>query len=280
VEHPAVKTISFTGSNAVGNRVDSVASGLGKKVLKEISGINVTYVHTKADLDRAADQFMYGKTITSGQRCSSIQEVLIDGAVFDPFLERVKKASEGIVFGDGFSPEVAQAHATPGKYSLPPLVDGEQFDRITRLVEQSLSQGARILHRVAVPEKLREEGYYFPFMILGNVDKRNVFYSQEAFAPVAIFTSVKGINEAIEIINEKIGIVACIHSEDKHATEHFIHQVLRTRVDDGRHGTGAYWSTKFGGDRGAGSGNPSLDDEMVHAYTLWKAIYRRYDPVR
>ena len=64
--------------------------------------------------------------------------------------------------------------------------------------------------------------------------------------------------------------MACIHSDDKNATEHFIHQVLRTRVDDGRHGTGAYWSTKFGGDRGAGTGNSSLDDEMVNGYTLWK----------
>ena len=47
-------------------------------------------------------------------------------------------------------------------------------------------------------------------------------------------------------------------------------------VDDGRHGTGAFWATRSGGDRGAGSGNPALDENMVYGYVLWKTIYRSY----
>ena len=83
--------------------------------------------------------------------------------------------------------------------------------------------------------------------------------------------------EAVELINGKVGIVACIDSRDKSATENFIEQVLRTRIDDGRHGTGCFWGTKFGGDRGAGSGNPALDEDMVNGYLIWKTIYRSYD---
>ena len=49
-------------------------------------------------------------------------------------------------------------------------------------------------------------------------------------------------------------------------------------VPDGRHGTGAFWATRFGGDRGAGSGNPALDENMVMGYVLWKTIYRAYKP--
>ncbi len=280
VEHPSVKTISFTGSKEVGDHVSSVASSLGKVVMKEVAGINITYINEKANLDRAADQFLYGKTITSGQRCTSIQEILIDNPIFEPFLKLVMEKSNGIVIGDGLSEEIAHADATPGLYSLPPVVDEEQYIRIQKLTKQSLGEGAILLHQIPVPDHLKQEGYYVPFTILGNVGEKNTLYSSEAFGPMAIFTKVKGVNDAIDIINEKIGIVACIHSEDKHVTEHFIHQVLRTRVDDGRHGTGAFWATKFGGDRGAGSGNPSLDDEMVNGYTLWKTIYRRYDPIR
>ena len=279
VEHPAVRTISFTGSKEVGDRVGSIASGLGKIIMKEVGGINITYVHQKADLNKAADQFLYGKTITGGQRCSSIQEVLIDESVFSPYLERVNEMAKGVVMGDGSSEVIASADATPGQYSLPPLVDEEQYQRVEGLVARSLREGARLLYQIPVPGALKEEGYYLPFTILGGVDEKNILYSTEVFGPVAVFTAVKGIREAIRIINEKIGIVACIHSEDKHATEHFIDQVLRTRVDDGRHGTGCFWSTKFGGDRGAGGGNPSLDDEMVNGYSLWKTIYRKYDPV-
>ena len=111
------------------------------------------------------------------------------------------------------------------------------------------------------------------------IEPGNVLHHTEVFGPVAIFTQVEGLAEAIETINTKIGIVACIDATDKDATETFIQNVLRTRVDDGRHGTGAFWATRFGGDRGAGSGNPALDENMVFGYVLWKTIYRAYKPL-
>ena len=37
IREPAVQTISFTGSKTVGDRVDSTASGLGKRVMKEVA---------------------------------------------------------------------------------------------------------------------------------------------------------------------------------------------------------------------------------------------------
>jgi acyl-CoA reductase-like NAD-dependent aldehyde dehydrogenase len=114
---------------------------------------------------------------------------------------------------------------------------------------------------------------------LENVDSGNVLYATEVFGPVAIFRRVSGPREAIRLINERIGIVACIDTRNKDVSEHFIQSVLRTRVDDGRHGTGAFWATRFGGDRGAGSGNPALDENMVYGYVLWKTIYRSYTPL-
>ena len=70
VRHPSVRCLSFTGSKSVGDAVDAVASGLGKRVMKEVGGVNIFYVHAEADIDRAARNFVYGKTITAGQRCA------------------------------------------------------------------------------------------------------------------------------------------------------------------------------------------------------------------
>ena len=64
VRHPLVRCVSFTGSKAVGDLVDSIASGLGKRVMKEVGGVNIFYVHTDSDILRAARNFVYGKTIT------------------------------------------------------------------------------------------------------------------------------------------------------------------------------------------------------------------------
>lgn len=276
--HPVVKCLSFTGSKPVGDAVDATASGLGKRVMKEVGGINIFYVHKEADIARAAKNFVYGKTITGGQRCTSIQEVLCDDSVYEAFVAAAVEETKGIVIGDGSSSELAEADKTPGRYSLPPLVSEEQQSRVLGLIEQSVGQGANVRHQVAVPESLASEGYYVPFTLIENVGSANILYTTEIFGPVGVLTKVKNITEAITIINAKIGIVACIDSRNKDASEHFIQSVLRTRVDDGRHGTGAFWATRFGGDRGAGSGNPALDENMVMGYVLWKTIYRAYKP--
>ncbi len=278
IQHPAVKCLSFTGSKAVGDAVDATASALGKRVMKEVGGINIFYVHKDADIPRAAKNFVYGKTITGGQRCTSIQEVFCDESVYEPFIAAALEETHGIRIGDGSSQEMADADRTPGLYSLPPLVSEEQQARVLGLISQSVSEGANIRYQVPVPDALAAEGFYVPFTLIENVGKNNIFYTTEVFGPVGILTKVKNIQEAITVINRKIGIVACIDSRNKDASEHFIQSVLRTRVDDGRHGTGAFWATRFGGDRGAGSGNPALDENMVMGYVLWKTIYRAYKP--
>ncbi len=276
--HPAVKCLSFTGSKGVGDAVDATASGLGKRVMKEVGGINIFYVHKEADIARAAKNFVYGKTITGGQRCTSIQEVLCDESVYESFLAAAIEETRGIVIGDGASEELAQADAQPGRYSVPPLVSEEQQGRVLGLIERAVGEGATIRHQTPVPAELASEGYFVPFTLIDGIGPQNVLYGTEIFGPVGTLRPVRDIHEAIRTINAKIGIVACIDTENKHAAEHFIQSVLRTRVDDGRHGTGAFWATRFGGDRGAGSGNPALDENMVMGYVMWKTIYRAYKP--
>jgi aldehyde dehydrogenase (NAD+) len=276
VTHPIYKALSFTGSKAVGDSVDATASKLGKRVMKEVGGINFFYVHTDADISRAAKNFVYGKTITAGQRCTSIQEVLVDSAVYDQFVTASISEAKNIVAGEGISDEIARADAAPGYYGLTPVVSEEQQNRVLGLIESSVQQGAAILYQKPIPADLAQSGNYVPFTMIGNVTQGNILASSEIFGPVAVITKVTGLSEAIDKINNTIGIVACIDSKNKDATETFIQNVLRTRVDDGRHGTGAFWATKFGGDRGAGSGNPALDEGMAYGYVLWKTIYRSY----
>jgi aldehyde dehydrogenase (NAD+) len=279
VRAPAVRTISFTGSSRVGNHIDQVASALGKRVMKEVAGVNLFYVHREADLERSVGNFLYGKTITAGQRCSSIQEVLADGEVYGAFLERAVALAPNVVHGPGGSPELAEADNTPGRYSCPPLASEEQLERLRDLVDRAIRAGARVAYRASLAEDLLDQGFYYPLTFLTDVRPGNPLFDEEAFGPVAVITRVSGIEEAIRLINSKVGIVACIDSRDKSATENFIERVLRTRIDDGRHGTGCFWGTKFGGDRGAGSGNPALDEDMVYGYCLWKTIYRAYEPL-
>lgn len=276
VRHPAVQTVSFTGSKSVGDYVDGVASSLGKKVIKEVGGINQHYIDSSADLRSAAIQVLYAKTITNGQRCTSVQEALVHERVYEPFLQELLSLAGNVVMGDPLSEEVWQADNSPDCFGLGPLVSPKQKSRAEGLLERELADGARVIYQSDVPEGLKR-GCFFPLTILESENKDDTLSREEIFAPVLVVRKVKDVHEALEIINEKrIGIVACIHTRDINTAEFFVQQVLRTRVDVNRHGTGALWGTKFGGDRGSGSGNPSLDCEMVYNYVLWKTVYRYY----
>ncbi len=276
IRQAAVQTISFTGSKAVGDYVDSIASGLGKRVLKELGGINVHYWDATADPDNSLRQVLYAKTITNGQRCTSLQELLIDRAVYQDVVDRIVRRTDRIVMGDPLSEEVWEADNDPDRFGLGPLVSEKQRERAEGLVQRSLEEGARIAGKGAVPPELAN-GFFFPLTILEGVDEGTTVTRQEVFAPVLIVRAVSGMAEALDIINRRrIGIVACIYTSDLNRAEYFIQNVLRTRVDVNRHGTGALWGTKFGGDRGSGSGNPALDSEMVYGYVLWKTVYRSY----
>ncbi|MCS7223922.1 MAG: aldehyde dehydrogenase family protein [Armatimonadetes bacterium] len=276
IRQDAVQTISFTGSKAVGDKVDSIASGLGKRVLKELGGINLHYWDETADPENAARQVLYAKTITNGQRCTSLQELLIDQTIYEQVKERLIAGLERVVMGDPLSWEVWEADNDPNRFGLGPLVSQKQKERAERIMSQSLNEGARLVDRGSVPANL-QNGYFFPLTIVEKVSDANILAREEIFAPVLVLRPVSGITEALDIINRRrIGIVACIHTTDLNRAEFFLQNVLRTRVDVNRHGTGALWGTKFGGDRGSGSGNPALDSEMVYGYVLWKTIYRAY----
>ena len=118
---------------------------------------------------RAAKNFVYGKTITGGQRCTSIQEVFCDESVYEAFVAAAIEETKGIRIGDGSSQEMADADKTPGLYSLPPLVSEEQQARVLGLISQSVSEGANIRHQVPVPDALAAEGCYVPFTLIENV---------------------------------------------------------------------------------------------------------------
>ena len=278
VKHSAIRTVSFTGSKTVGDRVGALAESLGKCAMKECAGINLFYVHQSANIARAAKNFVYGKTITSGQRCTSIQEVLCDESVYDAFVKEVLTLVPNIVSGPGGSDAITAADAASDQFSLPPVVSKEQKKRFQAIVSESLEQGASLVYQQDLDTEMERAGYFVPFTLLGDVNEGNVLHHTEIFGPCGVLTKVSGLSEAIRIINTKTGIVECIDATDKDASETFINRVLRTRIDDGRHGTGCFWATKFGGDRGAGSGNPALDEEMVYGYVIRKTIYRAYTP--
>src|SRR5438445_7059313 len=83
INHPAIKAVSFTGSNAVGIRMYEQVSRRGAKVQCEMGGKNPVVVLEDADLDLAVESTAQGAFGSSGQRCTASRRAVVLHEVAD-----------------------------------------------------------------------------------------------------------------------------------------------------------------------------------------------------
>src|ERR1700730_1216630 len=100
INHPAVKAVSFTGSNEVGIRLYEEVSRRGAKVQCEMGGKNPVVILEDADLDLAVESTAQGAFGSSGQRCTATSRAVVVNDIADQFVEGLAKRGESMRIGD------------------------------------------------------------------------------------------------------------------------------------------------------------------------------------
>jgi len=110
-EHAAVRGLCFTGSWAVGEKLLAVAARRPELLLAlEMGGKNTCVVLDDADVRQAAHEIAVGAFLTTGQRCTATDRVLVHESVAEPLIELVAALARAIRMGD---PEDAASFAGP-----------------------------------------------------------------------------------------------------------------------------------------------------------------------
>src|SRR5215210_2120510 len=104
ISHPAVKAVSFTGSNEVGIRLYEQVSRRGAKVQCEMGGKNPVIVMEDADLELAVESTAQGAFGSSGQRCTATSRAVVVNEVADEFVERITARAQNMRIGPGDDP--------------------------------------------------------------------------------------------------------------------------------------------------------------------------------
>src|SRR5215510_15223151 len=105
IRHPAVKAVSFTGSNGVGIRLYEQVSRRGAKCQCEMGGKNPVVIMEDADLDLAVESTAQGAFGSSGQRCTATSRAVVVAKIADDFVERIAKRAQTMRLGDGIDPQ-------------------------------------------------------------------------------------------------------------------------------------------------------------------------------
>ena len=181
--HEGVSMISFTGSTAAGR---SIAATAGPKPIHlELGGNAAAIILADADLELAVEKSVLGAFKNAGQRCDAISRVLVEESVYDAYVERALKECDRWPVGD------PRAEGT----KVGPLVSAKAAEWVHGLVEDAVSQGARLLAGGDVGD-----AYHQPTLLADVPVDADIFW-EETFGPVLTVVPVPDLDTALELAN-------------------------------------------------------------------------------
>jgi acyl-CoA reductase-like NAD-dependent aldehyde dehydrogenase len=199
IAHKAVRRVNFTGSSRVGRIVARKCAEHLKPVLLELGGKSPLVVLDDADLDEAVNAAAFGAFANQGQICMSTERIVVDEKVADQFVARFAAKAKSLSVGD----------PREGKAVLGSLIDRSAAERVTALVLDACSKGARLAAGGSV------NGTLINAHVLDHVTPQMRIYEEESFGPVTTVVRVAGDEEAIRVANDTpYGLSAAVFSRD------------------------------------------------------------------
>jgi vanillin dehydrogenase len=199
IAHPAVRRINFTGSTRVGRIIAETAARFLKPVLLELGGKASLVVLDDADLDAAVAASAFGAFMNQGQICMSTERIVVDNAVAEDFVAKLAAKAESLQAGN----------PRHGNFALGSLVGVEAAERISGLVTDGVSNGAKLLAGGRV------DGTVMSATVLDHVTPAMRLYGEESFGPVVCVIRATGVEEAVRIANDtEYGLSAAVFGRD------------------------------------------------------------------
>lgn len=200
VAHPAVRGLCFTGSYAVGRMITEQAIDRPELLLSlEMGGKNTVVVLDDASVRQAAHEIAVGGYLTTGQRCTATDRVLVDRRVRDRLLDALRPMVEAIRFGD---PEDARSFAGP----LATAGGRERFLAAIAAVQAAGADPVIAADRAdGLVPGLAHPGHYVSaslHVLPDGVHRVNGYSDEELFGPDIGIEVVDSDEQAIELINQ------------------------------------------------------------------------------
>lgn len=266
IHHPAVKAITFTGSNRVGNLIYAEASKDMKRVLLEMGGKNPLIVMEDADVDAAVDLAVAGGYGQTGQACTATSRVLIHKDIRQEFTDKLVAKSKAIKVGNGMDESVTMG---------PQVSEGERQSTLD-LIQKAIDEGGEVLTGGGIPVFAgSDKGYFVEPTVIGGVKSAMTIAQEEVFGPVISIIEIESIDEAIEVANDvAFGLSAAICTRNLTYMNRALSEIQAGIVKVNMTTTGTFFQAPFGGYKGSSTGTyKELGSEAVDFYCQNKTRY-------
>ncbi|HEV2860861.1 MAG TPA: aldehyde dehydrogenase family protein [Pyrinomonadaceae bacterium] len=268
VNHPAVRAVSFTGSNGVGVKLYEQCARRGVRVQCEMGGKNPVIVLEDADMNLAVESTVQGAFGSSGQRCTATSRAIVVDRVADNFIERMIARAEALRIGDGADPST----------EMGPIVDGAQFKSVLQYIDIGREDGASLVSggEPADGAGLRK-GYFVKPTIFAGVTPDMRIAREEIFGPVLSVMRVRDFDEALRVANDSdFGLSSSIFTNDATRIFRFIDEIETGMTHINSPTTGGEAHVPFGGVKSTGIGDFEQGSTALDFYTELKVVYVDY----
>ncbi len=264
------RSVTFTGSGEVGQRIAELAARRLVPLTLELGGKGPVVVFPDADLDRAAKGIGYGIFQNAGQMCWAASRLLVHESVRDPLLERVRAIAEQLRLGPG----------TADGIEMGPLVSREQVDRVLGYVEEARAEGAQVVSGGgrATDPSLALGNFVRPTILSGVPDSARAV-QEEIFGPVLTAGTFADVEEALARANAtSYGLLGTVWTRDL-GNAHAFARRLECGMVVVNEAPITFPQSPFAGTKGSGVGFEQ-GRAAVHAYTREKNVLLNLGPAK
>ena len=258
--HPEVDMVSFTGSTRAGIQVAKTAADTVKRVSQELGGKSANIVFADADLEAAVERGVRHCFGNTGQSCNAPTRMLVEASVYDHAVEIATRVAATVTVGDPMQ---------PGPH-LGPVVNRSQFEKIQRLIQTGIDEGAQVVAGGVGKPPGFETGYYVKPTIFAGVNNQMTIAREEIFGPVLVMIPFENRDQAIAIANDRpFGLAAYVQTEDRAKAQYVARRLRAGSVH--LNGASQDYDAPFGGYKQSGNGR-EWGGFGLHDYLEYKSI--------
>ncbi|WES62687.1 aldehyde dehydrogenase family protein [Microbacter sp. GSS18] len=240
--HPDIDKVMFTGSTATGRKIIEGSAGNLARLTLELGGNDAGIVLPSADPQAIAQDLFWGAFINTGQTCAALKRLYVHDSIYEDVIAALAAVAEQTPMGPGLDEDNV----------LGPLQNPQQFDIVSRLVEDAKANGGRIVTGGAPAADLGD--LFYPITIVADVADGIALVDEEQFGPALPVVRYTDVEDAIASANRlDVGLGASVWAGTREEA-----LSLATRIQSGTvwinsHG-GLHPQVPFGGVKSSGYG--------------------------
>ncbi|WP_211320023.1 aldehyde dehydrogenase family protein [Dyadobacter jejuensis] len=206
VESPITKLVSLTGSTRAGRAMYHAAAENITALTLELGGKAPFIVCEDAQIDKAVEAAVVSRFANCGQVCICNEMIMVHEKIVDEFTDKLIRRVREIKVGNPMASHI----------DMGPSVSRQGLERIHRLVQENIGQGAELVLGGNRPEGAYfERGNWYEPTVLTRVRPDQTTVQEELFGPVLPVMTVSGFEEAVSISNARAeGLSAYLFTND------------------------------------------------------------------